>query len=123
MNQAIQVLPRPKNRKKVWDYLEQEKEAILADYQALKLGEFFTKWRIGPSTWMKLKAKWEVKSKGKGNRGVKRSVEVAQNVDKTGPGMAPDLIGLTEHERYIYLLGYRQAVRERLVSRNRTSEH
>lgn len=92
------VPPPPKKGKKRWAYYEQNKEAILADYYSLKLMEFFKRWRITSTTWLKLKKLWGVINKQKR---IKPRAPVPDNQ-----------IELTEHERYLILLGYQQAVRE-----------
>lgn len=93
------VPPRPKKRSKYAEYFEQNKEAIEADYHSMILREFFTKWGMCSTTWQKLKKKWGIQGKGKAT-GPKRAVD-------TGGTQ-----GSTEHERYLILVGYQQAVRE-----------
>ena len=93
------VPTRPKKRKQLWAYFEQNKEAILADYHSMKLLEFFKSWGITSASWLKLKKLWGVQNKGKGTgpKTVKRP-------------SADDTQGLTEHERYLILVGYQMAI-------------
>lgn len=57
------VPPRPKGKKKLWQYFEDNKEAILQDYQNLRLKEFYAKWHMTSTTWTKLKRDWELPGK------------------------------------------------------------
>lgn len=54
---------RPKKRGLHEEYFEQNKEAILADYQSLRITDFLKKWGISSTTWLKLKIKWEATPK------------------------------------------------------------
>lgn len=83
-----------KKRKNLWEYMDQNKEAILADYRRLRLTDFYRRWGFCTSTWQKLKIKWGVKGKGKA----------------TSPRRVTET--LTEHERYLILVGYQMATRE-----------
>ena len=106
------VPPKPSIRKKLAAYYEENKDVILADYSAMKLTPFFAKWRINSKVWGELKEKWAVANKG-------RSIgKRAHDNDwvKTGKH-GPQGRGLTEHEQYLVLLGYQQAVREFLNNR------
>jgi len=104
------ILPKPKKRKDNWGYYEQNKEAILADYLLMKLLIFLERWHMTTRTWQMLKKKWEVKNKWKGSGIRKPKEDKPSTADKE---VAP----LTEHERYLLLLGWQQAVREILKSR------
>jgi len=55
--------PPPKRGKSLDQYFEKNKEAILQDYQNLKLAEFYAKWQMGPASWTKLKREWKVLGK------------------------------------------------------------
>ena len=59
------IPPKPRKRKKLWEYYEQNKEAMIADYQSMRVSSFFKKWGLGSLTWQKLREKWEVPNKGK----------------------------------------------------------
>lgn len=59
------VPPKPKKRNKLWQYYEKNKEAIVTDYHSMTLREFFKRWRLSTSTWMKLKKMWGVSTKVK----------------------------------------------------------
>lgn len=83
-----------KKRRNLWEYMDQNKEEILADYRRLRLKDFFKRWSMCTSTWAKLKIKWGVKGKGKAIS--------PRRVTET----------LTEHERYLILVGYQMATRE-----------
>lgn len=41
-------------------HFERNKEAMIADYRAMKLTDFFKKWHISSATWSKLRQAWEV---------------------------------------------------------------
>lgn len=102
------IPPKPKNRKKVWGYYEKNKEAMVADYNSMRVSSFFLKWGISSQTWPKLKKKWGISNKTKG-RGSKQVEKTTQRVVKE---TTSEDTALTEHERYLILLGYQQAVRE-----------
>lgn len=55
--------PRPKRRGQRIQYFEENKEAILQDYQNLKLKEFYNKWHMTSATWTKLKRDWKLPGK------------------------------------------------------------
>ena len=100
---------RPKQRlEKLWGYFDQHKEAIIADYRSMTLNDFYKRWHITSSTWLKLKKKWEVPSKGLGGSKKKRHGKTGVKVDQKGDKK----VKLTEHERYLILVGYQMAVRE-----------
>lgn len=96
------VPPKPKRRKAIWAYWEKNKAAIVADYRGLPLREFFKRWRISSNAWGKLKNKWGIPNKQ------------GQPQAATRP-RAEDTPVRTEHEKYLVLVGYRQAVRELLI--------
>lgn len=48
-------------------YFEENKEAIIKDYEALSLKEFYGKWHINSGAWTKLKRGWGI-NKGKAPR-------------------------------------------------------
>lgn len=58
-----EVPPRPKKRHQLSKYYEDNKEALLHDYQNLTLREFFAKWHLSTVYWGKLKVRWEVQAK------------------------------------------------------------
>ena len=60
---STKVPDRPHKRSLMPQYFEKQREAILQDYRTLPLKEFFPRWHLTTLTWMKLKAKWEVKGK------------------------------------------------------------
>ncbi|MDP2731051.1 MAG: hypothetical protein Q8O55_11310 [Dehalococcoidales bacterium] len=57
------VPPRPKGKRQLGQYFEDNKGGILQDYQSLKLKEFFAKWHMTSATWTKLKRGWELLGK------------------------------------------------------------
>ena len=59
---AAAVPPRPK-KSQLSQYFNENKEAILRDYQNLKLKEFYAKWHMSSAIWTKLKGSWRVLSK------------------------------------------------------------
>ena len=72
------VPPRPKKRKLIWKYFEDNKEAILHDYQNLKLMDFFVRWHMATTTWQKLKRDWGIQ----GQRTKALSVKLATEPEK-----------------------------------------
>lgn len=69
------VPPKPKKRKDLWKYYEQNKEAMIADYQSMRVSSFFIKWGLSPLTWQKLKQKWGVPNKRRGVKPAKSPKE------------------------------------------------
>ena len=103
------VPTRPRKRKQLRKYFEQNKEAILVDYNSMKLKDFFKRW-ISSSMWTKLKADWGIQGKYK-KLGSKK-VWAFENPEATGPVATNVDAPLTEHEHYLVLLGWQQAARE-----------
>jgi len=99
--ERVAVPKRPKKRKELFKYFERNKEDILVDYQFMKLIDFFHKWGFTSNTWTKLKKRWGIA----GKRGPKPTSQ-----EETGHKI--DGKALSEHDRYLILLGYQQAVRE-----------
>jgi len=58
-----EVPPRPKKRRQLQQYFEQNKEAILTDYYSMRLMDFFVKWHLTSTTWIKLKKLWNAAPK------------------------------------------------------------
>lgn len=109
-NGTIEAVPLRSKRRKTHElYFEQNKEAMLADYRSMRLLDFYKRWSVCSTTWHKLKQRWDIKSKW----------------ESTGlePSKPPrdELQGLTEHEHYLVLFGYRMAVRELLDSMRKLS--
>lgn len=107
MESTMNVPLRPSKRKKLDEYLEQNKEAIIGDYNSMPLREFFIKWHISTIKWGKLKKLWAVPSKGYMRKSTGRSKTVKEPIADDA-----QVVPLEEHERYLMLLGYQQAVRE-----------
>ncbi len=85
--QEREPVPRkPKYRSKLQAYWNEHREAIIADYLAMKFVEFLTRWHMATTTWSRLKTKWEVPSKGRGDRKTrepkKPSGKITQKIDK-----------------------------------------
>jgi len=59
----LPVPPRPRGREQLRLYFEENKEAILQDYQSLKLKGFYAKWHMTSTTWTKLKRDWKLLGK------------------------------------------------------------
>lgn len=57
------VPPRPKKWKLRAKYYEDNKDAIIADYYSIHLRDFFKRWHLSVTTWMKLKKLWSVAPK------------------------------------------------------------
>ena len=108
------VPPRPKKRKQLRQYYEQNREAILADYNSMTLLPFYRRWHISTKAWMGLKTDWSVQGKHKAHAS-KKVVALASTEEAP---VAPESIArsvdapLTEHEHYLVLLGWQQAARE-----------
>ncbi|MDP2730302.1 MAG: hypothetical protein Q8O55_07460 [Dehalococcoidales bacterium] len=51
------------DRKVNLEMFDKDKEAIIHDYQTVKLKDLFKKWHFYSSTWLKLKERWKVKGK------------------------------------------------------------
>lgn len=60
---AVATPPKPKKRSLLQKYFEENKEAILQDYQNLKLKEFYAKWHMSSTTWLRLKRDWGIQRK------------------------------------------------------------
>lgn len=54
---------RPRKKTQLWQYFERQKDAMIADYESMKLGDFFSKWRISSGTWGRLKKAWNISGK------------------------------------------------------------
>ena len=106
-NERDPVPARPKKKKQLRKYYEQNKDAIVADYNLMKLLLFFKKWGIGSTAWTKLKAEWGVPGKNKSPR----AVPAAAKPEAVPEELLVD-VSLSEHERYLILLGWQQAARE-----------
>ncbi len=79
MVNSKEVPPKPKNRKQRDAYWEKNKEAVLADYQSMKLQPFLKRWSLATTTWIKLKKKWGVQNK------TKRTGTGAKPLEQPGP--------------------------------------
>ena len=92
-------------RTSVWEkhlYMEAHKEEIEVDLGKLSKSEVMEKWGISGTTYSEMT---------KGMKKVRTEATPEQPAPpEAGQGVAP----LTEHEHYILLLGYQQAVRELL---------
>jgi hypothetical protein len=73
---------------------EKDREAIIHDYQTMKLMDFFAKWHIWSGRWMVLKARWQVIGKV---RGVSRKADPVRPQVKPAPS-AETIKELTEAE-------------------------
>lgn len=80
------IPPRPKKRKQWPQYFEDNKEAIIQDYQVLRLKQFFTKWHISTNLWIELKERWNVAGKSRGNPLSKLK---SRGKNRTDPTMFP----------------------------------
>ena len=98
------VPTRPKKRKHLRKYFEKNKEAILADYTSMKLKDFFKRWGISTNMWIELKKDWSVQGK--------HNLHATRKKSESPPEDPPDDGSLTEHERYLILVGWQQAARE-----------
>ena len=88
---------KPSDKYQILEYYEQHKDEIMADYISLGLNALLGKWHMAALTWGKLRKEWGIEGK---RRGPKKRL--------ASEGASP----LTEHERYLVLLGYQQAMRE-----------
>ena len=63
---AVAPIPsKPRNRRKAWAYYLKNKEAMIADYNSMRVSSFFQRWHISSVTWGKLRELWEVPNKEK----------------------------------------------------------
>lgn len=81
-------VPR-KKRKTRNEYFEQNKEAIIEDYYLMKRLEFFDKWGLSTTVWMKLQKRWKVAPKGPVHRftgaPIKKSKPSSESTEKSAP--------------------------------------
>lgn len=85
--------PKPKKGKgylrKVQEYYEQHKEAIISDYYLMSRVKFFSKWDLSSTVWMKLQKRWKVALKGPVHRftgaPIKTSKPPSESTDKGAP--------------------------------------
>lgn len=82
-------------------YIKKHLKEIVEDSRNLPRGEVLKKWGFGVSTFHKLKKVHAPELIGTGGRPKKK-----QEPQATAPGE------LTEHERYLILVGYQMAVRD-----------
>lgn len=52
-----------KTKKRPLEYWDQFKDAMVADHKSMRLRDFFAKWHISGTQWMKLKTRWGVTPK------------------------------------------------------------
>ena len=104
------VPPRPKKRKLLRQYYEQNREAILADYNSMTLLPFYKRWGISSNMWVELKREWEIP--GKYKKHDSKKIEALASPEATEPVATSVDSPLTEHEHYLVLLGWQQAARE-----------
>ena len=64
------VPPKPRSRKERGKYYDRHMTDVLADYQSMKLLDFFKRWGISSGMWKKLKQRWGVNGKYKSKRPV-----------------------------------------------------
>lgn len=57
---ASSIPPKPRGNWALHRYYQENRQAIVADYQAMKLRDYLKKWGMSPGTWAKLRADWEV---------------------------------------------------------------
>jgi len=117
VGEKTSVPARPKKRKQLRKYYEQHKEAILADYRSMKLYDFFKRWHISTTWWLKLKEDWKVQGKQRKHSLKKEWKLVAPDKAPAAPEVEEAIARsvdapLTEHEHYLVLLGWQQAARE-----------
>jgi len=85
--------PKPKRGKgylrKVYEYYEQHREAIIEDYYSMSRLALFSKWDLNSTVWMKLQKRWEVAPKGPVHRftgaPIKTSKPPSESTDKGAP--------------------------------------
>lgn len=96
---------KPKDKRTIGGYWEKNREAMTADYQSMRVSSFISKWGLSSTTWQELKNKWGVPNKIRGRAKATKSSIPEPSEQATDAA-------LTEHERYLILLGYQQATRE-----------
>ena len=112
-----EVPPRPKKRKQLPAYYEENKEAIIAAYRTLGTRQFLKVWHISTKRWMQLRKDWKEPSKGTGNRyGLSKKVEKGDkklsSQEKVKPEEGEVDVSLSQRDQYLILIGYQQATRE-----------
>lgn len=79
------VPARPKKRKELRGYYEENKEAVLRDYYSKRLLDFLRDWHLSVAYWTKLKKEWQVKPKER-PRPVRKTPTAKPSL---GPGPGP----------------------------------
>ena len=113
------VPPKPKKVSKLQDYWEHNKTDILADYQSMKIVDFYARWHMSTQTWIALKALWSVKNKRGNYTPRPPAVEEPRKAPAAPGGAALEaamVLKNNEHEEYLTLKGYQMAVREFLAA-------
>lgn len=75
VEERVAVPPKPRKRNKLWEYYEQNKEAMIADHRSMTVISFFGRWHVTASTWGKLKKQWGVQNKQPGPKPTTSPVE------------------------------------------------
>lgn len=88
-------------------YIEKHLTEIIEDIRALPKREVLKKWPFGQSTFAKLKKEHAPELIGK-----RPTYKPRQRKDEKPPATDKEAPGLTEHERYLILVGYQMAARE-----------
>lgn len=112
---TAQELPKPRKKKLVGRYYEQNRELMISDYKSMTLLNFFKKWGMSSPTWMKLRALWGVPKKGRGG-----TARVPASMPQEEPPQAranPDSKSMEEEIAALKIeaaefRGYKQAVRD-----------
>ena len=98
------------------EYFEQHKEEIIEDYNTMTLIAFYDRWHISTVKWIELKKLWGVegKRKPKVNSQIEPQFNAVPDAHKLDIKPPKDTAPLTEHEHFLLLLGWQQAIRELL---------
>lgn len=88
-------------------WIKEHLEEIMVDIRSMSKDEVVEKWPFGPSTYGKLRRIHAPEIIGQ--QGAKTLKKPTQKTIKETTG---EDVALTEHERYLILLGYQQATRE-----------
>ena len=114
------VPSKPKGYKQLAKYWEDNKEAILSDYRAMAPLKFMRRWGMSANTWQNLKLAWGVQNNRQAKAKAENRARTEAGATSVGEAVIKEHVdvSLSEHDRYLFLLGYQQATREFLKALN-----
>jgi len=108
---APEMPTKPKKKKQVGRYYEQNRELMISDYKSMTLVNFFRKWGMSSPTWMKLRALWGVPKKGRGGT-ARMPASPLKEPPRDDPGSKSEEEIAALKIEVEHLRGYQQAVRD-----------